>query len=474
MREVPELVPCTIEQPVHKAPSPAVARTSPSGAKARRLARRRHVALALGWLATTCLAADEVSAGQAAASRSAVLGANAVTTWHAYAQDLVAGFPGRGNAAQAYTASLIQVAVYDAVVAIRGGYPPFIAAVPAPAGADLDAAVATAAYRVGITRVNAGTSRTAFQDRYVAFMAAIPDGAAKADGIGVGEAAAQAVLAARSGDHFYEAATFSNPPPQPGVWQAMPVANAYAPAGASDFAMAYVVPLTASSPGARRAPPPPNLLSARYADAVAEVQAYGRKDSTSRAAQMTDVVQFWTESGFTLWQRNTRGLVVARNLDEVEAARALAAIGVAGGEAMLACFESKYHYLSWRPFQAIQRAGEDGNRQTEAEPLWAPLVRANHPEYPAGHACYGSAMATSLRLLFGDMPVTLTSTGSQVDGWPPVPSRSYASLAAIPEENADARVWGGLHFRPTMEQSARWTRDVTNDALCGRFGIVCQ
>ncbi|MFY3744746.1 vanadium-dependent haloperoxidase [Anaeromyxobacter sp. Red801] len=474
MREAPELVPCSIAQRGPRTPSPAVAGAAPPGKKARTIARRRCAALALGWLATACLAADEAAAGPPAASRSAVLAANAVTTWHAYAQDLVAGFPGRGNAAQAYTASLIQVAVYDAVVAIRGRYPPFLAPVPAPAGADLDAAVATAAYRVGITRVNAGTSRTAFQDRYTAFLAAIPDGAAKAGGVAVGEAAAQAVLAARSGDHFYDAAVFANPPADPGVWQATPVANAYATAGASDYAMAFVMPLTAASPGARRAPPPPNLRSARYADALAEVREYGRKESAARTAAMTDVVQFWTESGFTLWQRNTRDLVAARNLDELETARALAAIGVAGGEAMLACFESKYHYLSWRPFQAIQRADEDGNRRTEPEPLWTPLVRANHPEYPAGHGCYGSAMATALRLLFGEMPVTLTSTGGQVAGWPQVPSRSYASLAAIPDENADARVWGGLHLRTTMEQSARWIRDVTDDALCGRFGIACE
>lgn len=438
------------------------------------MVRRGVAALAVGWIATACLAADEVAVEQPAASGSALLGANAVTTWHGYAQDLVAGFTGRGNAAQAYTAALIQIAVYDAVVAIRGRYPAFIAAIPAPAGADLDAAIATAAYRVGIARVDAGASRTAFQDRYTAFLAAIADGAARANGVAVGEAVARAVLAARSGDHFHGAAAFANPAPEPGVWQATSVANAYATAGASDYAMAFVIPLTAPSPGARRAPPPPNLLSARYAAALAEVREYGRKESASRTAGMTDVVQFWTESGFTLWQRNTRDLVAARNLDEVETARALAAIGVAGGEAMLACFESKYHYLSWRPFQAIQRAAEDGNRRTEAEPLWTPLVRANHPEYPAGHGCYASAMATSLGLLFGDMPVTLTSTGSQVAGWPQVPSRSYASLAAIPDENADARVWGGLHLRTTMEQSARWIRDVTNDALCGRFGIACE
>lgn len=53
-------------------------------------------------------------------SPQAALAQGAVTQWHANAQTLVAAFTGRGNAAQAYTRALIQVAVYDATVAIRG------------------------------------------------------------------------------------------------------------------------------------------------------------------------------------------------------------------------------------------------------------------------------------------------------------------------------------------------------------------
>ena len=83
---------------------------------------------------------------------------NAVTLWHERTQPVLASWTGRGNAAQAYTLSLVQIAVYDAVVAIRGGYRPFYAAaIDAPDGANLDAAIATAAYRVTRTRVNVAT-----------------------------------------------------------------------------------------------------------------------------------------------------------------------------------------------------------------------------------------------------------------------------------------------------------------------------
>jgi hypothetical protein len=420
-------------------------------------------------LGTLILAGTGPAAGVQAAPAH-----NAVTRWNELTQPVLATWTGRGNAAQAYTGSLVQIAVYDAVVAIRGGYRPFYADIQAPDGANLDAAIATAAYQVVRTRVNVATpARNTLDGQYAAFIAAIPDGPSKTDGIAVGEQAAAATLAARAGDNFYNTAVFANPPAEAGVWQAAAVADDYATAGANDYPMAFTTPVTADSPGARRAPPPVPMDKKKYAQALHEVQETGRKVSAVRTTEMTDVVQFWTESGFTIWTRNTRDIVISRNLDELESARALAALGLAGGEAMLACWDSKYHYLNWRPFQAIQRAGEDGNDDTEPEANWAPAVRANHPEYPAGHGCYSAAMVTALKKVFhGDFAVTLTSTGNQVAGHPVVPTRSYASLRAIIGDNANARVWGGLHYRTTMDASARWIRKVVRDALKHNFQRV--
>ena len=398
---------------------------------------------------------------------------NAVTLWNERTQPVLATWTGRGNAAQAYTGSLVQIAVYDAVVAIRGGYRPFYADIDAPDGANLDAAIATAAYRVTRTRVNVATpARNTLDSQYAEYIAAIPDGQSKNDGIAVGETAAAATLAARAGDNFYNTAVYTNPPPDPGVWQATPVANDYATAGANDYQMSFTIPVTADSPGARRAPPPIAMNKRKYATALHDVQETGRKVSV-RTVEMTDVVQFWTESGFTIWTRNTRDIVLSRGLDELESARTLAALGLAGGEAMLACWDAKYHYMNWRPFQAIQRADEDGNGNTDPEANWAPLVRANHPEYPAGHGCYAAAMVTGLKKIFReDFAVTLTSTGNQVTGHPVVPMRSYASLGGILDDNANARVWGGLHYRTTMDTSARWIRRVVRHALKHKFKPV--
>lgn len=398
----------------------------------------------------------------------------AVAHWHANAQTLVAAFTGRGNAAQAYTMALIQVAVYDATVAVRGGgsrhqrpYDPFIADIVAPPGADLNAAIASAAFNVGYERVNSNpTARDNYRNAYAAYIAAIPDGQAKTHGIAVGEATAKAVLAARSSDNFYNAASFTNATADAGVWQSVPAATPYATAGANDYAMAFTMPLTAESADARRIKPPPRLASAKYRRDFEETKTYGSQTSAARTPAMTNVVQFWTESGFTLWSRNVRDIVTARGLNEFEAARALAAFSVATGEAMLACFESKYAHLFWRPWQAIQRTNAQDH-------TWTPAVRANHPEYPAGHGCYAGSATKVLELLFGDFEVTLTSTGAQVAGWPVVPSARFDSLDDINDDNANARVWGGLHWRTTMERSSRWSARVARKAVCGGFGLKC-
>ncbi|MDP3821524.1 MAG: hypothetical protein Q8R33_08625 [Burkholderiales bacterium] len=59
-------------------------------------------------------------------------------------------------------------------------------------------------------------------------------------------------------------------------------------------------------------------------------------------------------------------------------------------------------------------------------------------------------------------------------GWPVVSSARYDSLDEINDDNADARVWGGLHWRTTMERSARWSAKIAKSAVCSAFGLQCD
>jgi hypothetical protein len=132
---------------------------------------------------------------------------------------------------------------------------------------------------------------------------------------------------------------------------------------------------------------------------------------------------------------------------------------VAGGDAMIACFDAKYQYLSWRPVHAIQRADTDGNPQTQPDPTWQPLrPTPNHPEYPSAHACHSTAVTVALEKFFGTDAVPF-SLDSLVTG----ETRQYDRFRDVVREVNHARVWAGFHFRNSDLEGSHLGRKV------GRF-----
>ena len=405
---------------------------------------------------------DQVEDRPPLQTTGALSGPNAVTDWNARVQAAVA--PGRGSGSAAYLQAMVQLAVYDAVVGIQGGYAPFNARIHAAPGADVPAAVATAAWRVVRERVPAQAA--SMDGQYAGYLAGIPDGQPKTDGVAAGEAAAAAMLAARAGDNFASNLPYVQPPVGPGVWEPT------LPTPPVDYNLQFVIPFTSDAPGRFRPGPPPPLTSWRYAFGVAEVEALGRLDSTVRTPPQTDVAKFWSESAFTLWTRGVRNLAIAHGLDELQTARLMAMTSVAAADTLISCWEAKYHYFAWRPVHAITRADTDGNPLTVADPTWKALLNQNHPEYPAGHACYASATVTALGKYFGteNLPMSLDSTAAGLTQ----PVHQYARLRDIVEETEDARVWAGVHFRHTLQVSNRLGETVARHALHRRFQPVRQ
>ena len=76
-------------------------------------------------------------------------------------------------------------------------------------------------------------------------------------------------------------------------------------------------------------------------------------------------------------------------LDIVAASRFMAMVSVVYADALIACFDAKYHYAFWRPVTAIRAGNTDDNGRTIGDPAWSPLLPAtpNHPEYPSAHSC---------------------------------------------------------------------------------------
>jgi hypothetical protein len=136
---------------------------------------------------------------------------------------------------------------------------------------------------------------------------------------------------------------------------------------------------------------------------------------------------------------------------------------------MIACWDAKYHYNFWRPTFAIRRADTDGNHKTQPDSTWTHLVAGNHPEYPSGHACITGAYTESLRTYFHTDRVHLEIESARFAVGDPRHTRAYDSLTDVQDEVVNARVWGGLHFRSTMEASPKLSNRVVSHVAAHYF-----
>jgi hypothetical protein len=370
------------------------------------------------------------------ATPGAAATANSVVTWDLYAQTAFArsviqspalvpllGFP------------MVSGAVYDAVNAITGTpYQPYLVAPRAGGGESVDAAVATAAYRVLVDMLP--EQREWLRAQYDDWLARIPAGPPKQGGIRVGGEAARAMIAARRDDGSFGPELFPVGG-EPGQWRPTPpgFANAAAWIG---HTRPFVVPDVAMF----ALPGPPALTSRTYARDVDEVERVGSATSTVRTADQTEAAIWWHDPELTSWQFK-RQIATTQGLNSLETARMFAMVDIVNADAMIACYRHKELWSFWRPITAIRQADTDGNPLTEADPDWTPLIATPPvPDYPSGHACStGSKMAT-LTTFFGrdDIPFSAFSAKSGT-------TRQFSGFSQALAELIEARIWGGIHFR---------------------------
>ena len=372
---------------------------------------------------------------------------NAISTWSQIAQTAIT--PGRSPASSEYLFALVHAAMYDAVVAIEGRYRPFRVSVKVDQPASPEAAVASAAYFVLRQRVP--VTEPSLTATYVAYLAGLPGGLAKDCGVAVGTEVGARWLALRADDRFDNVVTFQPPPAGPGVWE---------PTAATppvDVKLAQVRPYVIGVADRFRPRGPRRLGGRAYARAFDEVYDVGRVDSLIRTPDQLAVARFWSEHTAVQWSRNLRNLAAGAQLDLVDTARMLAMVHVASADAVVGCFDAKYHFLFWRPVHAIQRADTDDNPLTAPDVTWNALLNVNHPEYPSAHGCFTAAITDTLAYYFGtdDAEFALDST---VTGT----TRDYARFSEVTEEVQDARVWAGLHFRFSTNDGVTLGRQVAH------------
>src|SRR5205823_5943232 len=198
---------------------------------------------------------------------------------------------------------IVHAAVYDAAVAIEGGYEPYaIALTASPDTTSPAAAIATAAHHtlIGLQPALGLTpaQQAILDGDYTNYMAAIANDSAKANGIMIGEQVAAAVLALRANDGRDINPTLSDlnpPPPGPGVWQPNPTGPVLG------LRLPGIRPLALTSASQFRPDGPNALASVEYAEDFQQVKLLGRFDSTSRTAAQTTRALFWTDHDLRHW-----------------------------------------------------------------------------------------------------------------------------------------------------------------------------
>ena len=184
-------------------------------------------------------------------------------------------FPGEA----AVYMGIVHAAIYDAAVAIEGGYKPYAIKLKAPPETSPAAAIATAAHDtlVGLQpQLGLTPAQQAILDGdYAVYLGDVHDGEAKANGIRVGQKVAAAVLALRINDGRERNPTLAdlNPPAaEPGVWDP-------GSAPALGLRLPGMRPVALKSPSQLRPDGPYSLTSHAYAQDFAQVKELGRLDS---------------------------------------------------------------------------------------------------------------------------------------------------------------------------------------------------
>lgn len=174
--------------------------------------------------------------------------------------------------------------------------------------------------------------------------------------------------------------------------------------------------------------------SAIYRDAkeLTEISQTLTPEQKRIANFWNDKIRTGTPSGHWVSIMSQVARQTGAKLDKV--AKMYAYMGPMMADGFIVCWRAKYHFNLLRPQSYIR---------DYIDPNWNPyLITPSFPAYPSGHSSLSGGCAEIMKELFGDMHIT--DYTHQDIGYPP---RSFDTFAAIAEEAAFSRQYGGIHYR---------------------------
>jgi hypothetical protein len=358
--------------------------------------------------------------------------------------------------------ALVSASVFDAVNGIDPRFQPLHVKPNAPHGASQHAAAIQAAYVILVDLYPAQSGMlTTERNASLTKLASIQKAQAIADGVAWGQTVADAIWAWRLTDGiapapppFLGVQSIVGTPAAVGAWRPTPLVNA--PGAGPQFAS--MTPWVLRRPSQFRLPPPLALDSQEYAADLNELKVMGIFSGSSRTPDQSELALFWAGNTPLYWNRIAAQLSAARELTLTENAHLFALLNVTMADAAIACWDGKYRYVFWRPITAIRA----GLTPADADPTWVPWLdffpagTPAHPEYPSGHSTVSGSAAFILSAAFGEN-TTFTVTSDVRPG-----TRSFSSFSDTVAEIANARVFGGIHFRTSCVRANTLGRAVAD------------
>ena len=193
-----------------------------------------------------------------------------------------------------------------------------------------------------------------------------------------------------------------------------------------------VTPWTTDDITRYRAGPPPAYGSPEFVAALVEV----RRIADGRTEEERRIAEFWADGPGTYtppghWNAIASDLIADHGLTELQSAQTLAVLNIALMDAGISCWDAKYHYWLLRPWMADPE-------------ITTSVVRPPFPSYTSGHASFSGAASEVLGCIFPD------------DG---------DEIAAMAEEAAASRLYGGIHYRFDNDEGLRSGRMIGRAAV---------
>jgi hypothetical protein len=130
---------------------------------------------------------------------------------------------------------------------------------------------------------------------------------------------------------------------------------------------ATMTPWVLMRPSQFRLPPPNSLTSAEYAADYNEIKTMGVFTGSSRTEDQSELSLFWAGNTPLYWNRIASQISLSRSLSLSDNAHLFALLNLGMADAAIACWDSKYRYVYWRPITAIREGDLDNNAATDPD-----------------------------------------------------------------------------------------------------------